>query len=1094
MYRKAGTLGSEGRSIRLPHAQMQILLYVLFILSGAAGLIYESVWSRYLSLFVGHSAYAQIIVLTIFLGGMSLGALLVGRWSKRVAEPLAWYSYVEMAAGLMGLAFHGVFAFVTKFSYDSIFPALADTPFLIVAKWLIAAVLILPQSILLGTTFPLMSAGVIRIVRREPGRVLSLLYFSNSLGAACGVLVAGFVLVEMAGLPGTLAAAAIVNIVVGVSALGVVRYVVPNAVEREDRRAAEELAARNGAVVATGAPGNAATAFANLSVSDTDADDGGDVAGAEAERLVTRAASEQRSDTLWRLLLAVSFGTAVASFIYEIAWIRMLSLVLGSATHSFELMLSAFILGLALGAFWVRKRADRFADPIAALGNVQWIMGAAALATLPVYLASFGWTASLMSAVDRNEAAYSMFTFVRYGMCLAVMLPSTFMAGITLPLITRTLFTSERGESAIGQVYGVNTLGSIVGVALAGLVLMPLLGMKYLLIFGAAVDMVLGVMLLSFNGRRFDFAQPRAFAAAALMLFAVVLGAVSTKFDTSILSSGVFRTGSVPLAGSRNIVFYKDGRTASVSVSRHLSDSLVVISTNGKPDASLDAPWFRARDAGPMKREPLGSDVSTQLLLPLITLAHMPHAKNAAVIGHGSGMSSHFLLGSSELQNLYTIEIEPAMIEGSKEFMPANRRVFDDPRSHHIVDDAKSYFAATNARFDLILSEPSNPWVSGVSGLFTAEFYRKIRGYLSPDGVFGQWLHLYEINDGLVLSVLAALHQSFPAYEIFQTSSGDILIVAGLKDSLPAPAWKVFQSPAISDDLAHAVPFDSLTLEATRVLSREVLAPLLDEWDEPNSDYYPVLDLGTERTRFMRQVAGGFSSMWTQGFNVAASLTERRAGPGDDRLAVMPGLGAIFSRALSARQRKGGPVSDEDDGKFPGLKEFHYREWEFNNTLASATPPTDWHRWAVTLIEIEEDLHSGTSGFIDSNLYGKVERFLKKHDAPQELVQSVRFLRGVAEWDYKSVVEASDSILKIAGFYPSMLATDFFRDAGTVARLKLRDVDGAREFYNKLVTYGSREPTHFQSRLLDAHLIAAERKRLEGLVVPADRKGGGGGG
>ena len=194
---------------------MQFLLYAVFILSGAAGLIYESIWSRYLGLFVGHSAYAQIIVLTIFLGGMSLGAWLAGKRSDRLSEPLIVYAFLELAIGAIGLVFHDVFVWTTALSYDAIFPLLAGSPILLtIVKWTIASALILPQSVLLGTTFPLMSAGVLRLVRNEPGRVLSLLYFANSLGAAGGVLIAGFYLLRAAGLPGTLLAAAIVNAVV----------------------------------------------------------------------------------------------------------------------------------------------------------------------------------------------------------------------------------------------------------------------------------------------------------------------------------------------------------------------------------------------------------------------------------------------------------------------------------------------------------------------------------------------------------------------------------------------------------------------------------------------------------------------------------------------------------------------------------------------------------------------------------------------------------------------------------------------------------------------------------------------------------------
>ena len=411
---------------------MPILLTLVFVLSGAAGLIYESIWTRYLGLFVGHGAYAQIIVLTIFLGGMSAGAFVVSRVSEKLRDPLAAYAFVELAIGMIGFVFHDIFVATTNAAYDHLFPSLAGSPqAVIILKWTIAALLILPQSILLGATFPLMSAGVLRIVPRRPGRVLAQLYFANSIGGAVGVLIAGFWLLNAGGLPLTLAVAAIVNLIVFLIALGVARF----------------------------GPGVAGV----LGTSHEPAD--------ELARAETSPEAERLPIGVARLLLIVAFGTAIASFIYEISWIRMLSLLLGSATHSFELMLSAFILGLALGARWIRSRADTFADPVRALGIVQCVMGLAALATIPVYLAGFHWTAALITALKLNDGGYDLFTIARYFACIVVMLPSTFCAGMTLPLITRMLMRRGEGERAIGNVYAVNTLGSIIGVVLAGLIL-----------------------------------------------------------------------------------------------------------------------------------------------------------------------------------------------------------------------------------------------------------------------------------------------------------------------------------------------------------------------------------------------------------------------------------------------------------------------------------------------------------------------------------------------------------------------------------------------------------------------------------------------
>jgi predicted membrane-bound spermidine synthase len=1034
---------------------MIALLYIVFILSGAAGLFYESIWSRYLGLFVGHSAYAQIIVLTIFLGGMSLGAMLIGRRSERVREPLTWYAAIEAIVGVIGLVFHDIYGAVTGVAYDSLFPALAGGAGLTIVKWVLASALILPQSVLLGMTFPLMSAGILRRVPERPGHVLALLYFSNSLGAAAGVLVAGFYLIAVAGLPGTLIAAAILNILVALVTFIGVRVTEMRAAGRGTRGsepAALEPASSVGALTSP----------------------------AEAASRVPRPASPIALPLLWRLLLLVAFGTAVASFIYEIAWIRMLSLVLGSATHSFELMLSAFILGLALGALWTHRRADRFTNPVRALGIVQWMMGFAAMATLPLYLMSFEWTVHLMNALDRTESGYWLFTVIRYAFCLLIMLPATFCAGVTLPLITKTLLVAGKGEGAIGMVYGVNTLGSIVGVILAGLVLLPVLGLKPLLVQGAVVDMVLGVVLLrvaagaSAPGRRF------ALAAAVGVLVVASLALWRNNFDQRLLSSGVFRYGLLPRANQRQILFYRDGRTATVTVGRTLSDGNLFIATNGKPDASLDTLWYRKPGTtGP--RKPMGGDVSTQVLLPLIALAHAPRAQTVAVVGQGSGMTSHFLLGSPHVDNLVTVEIEPEMIRGSRYFYPANRRVFDDPRSQFVIDDAKSYFAATDKRYDLILSEPSNPWVSGVSGLFTTEFYSRVKRYLSENGVFGQWLHLYEINDWLVLTVLAALHQNFPAYDIFLTSGGDMLIVASNNRLLPRPDWSVFDYPMIADDLRHTLTFTPRSLDASRLTSRAALGPLLDKWQYPNSDYYPLLDLGTERSRFKAQLAGGFSSLGSSRFSIVAPFLGTRSEFSNEMTPPVPNIprsrhlsiGASI-RALINRQ----PLASVLDER---TQMALYRYWRFRNALDADRAPTDWRNWVSDAVAVEQDVHGGTAGVVDEEFYADVRRFLDRHSAPREARAVIDFLYGMSIWDFQAASAASDVLLKPAVDRTDWLDVDVLRDGAVVAKLRAGDTAGARRVMGALAARSDRGPEDMRSRLLDSYLRAAsaeERPRL----------------
>ncbi len=295
---------------------------------------------------------------------------------------------------------------------------------------------------------------------------------------------------------------------------------------------------------------------------------------------------------------------------------------------------------------------------------------------------------------------------------------------MTLPLITHILLQHAGGERAIGRVYAWNTLGSITGVTVAALVLLPMLGLKAMLIGAGALDAALGITLLVLAGGR--TAGARWAVATAAMLGAV---AWLVPLDRALLTSGVFRSGRLSALPETAVRFYADGRTATVAVVG-FEDGSRLISTNGKTDASLGATWREACDTN-TRRVRLGGDEITQALLPIVTLSYRPQARTAAVIGHGSGMSSHFLLASNKLETLSTIEIEPMMVEGARHFMPANRRTYEDPRSKMIVRDAKAHFATGMERWDLILSEPSNPWVSGVSGLFTVEFYRRVRDALA---------------------------------------------------------------------------------------------------------------------------------------------------------------------------------------------------------------------------------------------------------------------------------------------------------------------------------------------------------------------------
>jgi spermidine synthase len=765
------------------------LFFLIFTVSGFAGLIYESIWSHYIKLFLGHAAYAQTLVLSIFMGGMALGAWLCGRFAGRWRNLLLAYAGAEAVIGVLALVFHPAFTSLTGFAYASIMPALGGPAAITAFKWSFAALFILPQSILLGMTFPLMTAGVLRLYPQGSGSTIAMLYFTNSLGAAIGVLASGFVLIGLVGLPGTMLTAGLVNLFLALVVWGIVK-----------------------ALPAAGTPGAAAM-----------------------------PAPGKARVPGYALMLWISLLTGCASFMYEIGWIRMLSMVLGSSTHAFELMLSAFILGLAFGGLWVKRRIDALDKPERTLGLVQVAMGVLALGTLLVYGQTFYLMQTLLDTLARTEQGYAAFNIGSHLIALAVMFPPAFCAGMTLPLITQTLIRRGAGERAIGAVYAANTVGAIAGVMGAVHLGMPLLGLKGLISLGAAIDIALGLVLLWWIADRSRLA--RFSYAAGIVALAGTLAFV--QLDSYKMASGVYRHGRLFTQADAEVLFHRDGKTATINLLR-LPDGKVVITTNGKSDAGI----LLDRDG------PIAIDESTMILTGALPIALHPRARTAANIGFGSGVSSHVMLASGNLRELDTIEIEPAIVEAGRGFRPRNDNVFDDPRSRIHVEDAKTFFSAHNKRYDIIVSEPSNPWVSGVASLFTEEFYGRVQRHLAPDGLFVQWLQLYEISPQLVASVFKSLGRHFSHYQVYSPNDLDMIIVARNGSPVPPPSQDVFSQPGFARELARIHVRSAADMELHRLGSKAALQPYFESFRIPaNSDYFPILDLRAARARFMGETA-----------------------------------------------------------------------------------------------------------------------------------------------------------------------------------------------------------------------------------------------
>jgi spermidine synthase len=389
---------------------------------------------------------------------------------------------------------------------------------------------------------------------------------------------------------------------------------------------------------------------------------------------------------------------------------------------------------------------------------------------------------------------------------------------------------------------------------------MPNVGLKLMLVLAAAADIALGLYLIS----KSELVKKHFVSAAALSLAALGFVTLFVKYDPLLIGSGVYRFGTIDTPADRKPLYHQDGKTATISVKA--ADTVHVIATNGKPDAGMETDL----------KKPMSSDEITMVMLGAMPLFAKPDAQLVANIGFGSGLTTHILLGSQEIKRVDSIEIEPAMVEGSKFFGKRVERAHTDPRSNVIFDDAKSYFAGKQVKYDVIVSEPSNPWVAGVSSLFSEEFYRFIPKFLNDDGVLIQWIQIYETDTNVIGSILKAMDKHFVDYQAYAASNTDMIIIASPKRKLPAMSDKIFSMPALQADLSRVglrslADIESRYVGGTRYLRSYSQASRM----AANSDYFPTLAHVAPKLRFMNASAVSLSQLPTQPIPVVELIEGR---------------------------------------------------------------------------------------------------------------------------------------------------------------------------------------------------------------------------
>jgi spermidine synthase len=317
----------------------------------------------------------------------------------------------------------------------------------------------------------------------------------------------------------------------------------------------------------------------------------------------------------------------------------------------------------------------------------------------------------------------------------------------------------------------------------------------------------------------------------ACLALTIVLG----RIDPVLVASGVYRNGTI--VTSKKILSIKDGKTATVTLFRN--GECLVLSTNGKPDASVNV------------KGGISGDEYTMALASVLPLAVCKDHSTAAVIGMGSGMSAHYMLYDTTLTSLDVIEIEPAMVEAAEKIGPKVANTFTDKRCQTYIDDAKTFFSARNRKYDIIVSEPSNPWVSGVSGLFSEEFFGLVKNHLNEHGILVQWFHKYESDVSILVSVFEALRIHFPNYCMYMAGTDLITIATADLSTDLSLKRDVFNFKPLAKNLKQMGFKSTSDFTIMQFATNNLFSPLFEIYPYPtNSDYYPFVDLNAVKYRF----------------------------------------------------------------------------------------------------------------------------------------------------------------------------------------------------------------------------------------------------
>ena len=705
--------------------RLQLVLFVLFFVTGFSGLIYEVLWVRMFTLVFGATVFAVSTVLTAFFTGLALGSFVFGKVVDRLGKPLLLYGLLEVGIGIYAVFLPGLLS-LTQGAYAELARQLSASFYVFsLIRFLICFLLILLPTTLMGATLPVLSRFMVE-ARERVGKDIGYLYAINTIGATLGCLVTGFFLIESLGISRTHTLAVVLNLVVGAVALSMYRLetaappTTPQPSQPPAPRAKTQRARRS----------------------------------RPSERPKRSSPRPSAAEVArpeyppWLIVLILgSFAVSGAAALgYEVLWTRVLGVALQSTTYSFTLILTTFLCGLALGSYVYGRWFQRQRRLVVCFGAIQIAVGLHALGLIHFFRVLPEWATEF---IQPAESAWGYMIALQFALCFAVMLIPTLLLGSVFPLVSRICASRmEKLGGTIGSIYAVNSVGAIVGSFLAGFVLIPVVGVKHGMMIVASVNVLVGLIVLGVSPALAK--RTKLIAVLATLVIAVVGLSAGQATDLYV--------GIGSSAGQRKILYYEDGLVANVRVEQTEDNVLLMI--NNKVQAGR---------RGARSSQGLGH-------IPM--LLH-PNPRRVLTIGMGAGMTAG-AVARHPVESVEIVELVAGLAKAAPFFSEQNHDVLNDPRASFVVGDGRNFLLTTEARYDVIVSDIFFPAGAGTGSLYSLEHYQLAKKRLRKGGMMVQWLTLYQLTEHEFKVIATTFQEVFPHAELWLGDPDMMFPVVGL--------------------------------------------------------------------------------------------------------------------------------------------------------------------------------------------------------------------------------------------------------------------------------------------------------------------------